>query len=264
MRLLKNNYRKRTYPQGGFTLIELMISMLIGLVAIGAAGALFLSSLEGNSTIMRSARLTSDLDSLLSLMANDIRRAGYTAAAVSGWDPDANPNAFTTATSDIVINGSCILYTYDGETENGSLDADEYYGFKLITVSDVGRVYMRNGASGDCTANSDVGWSPITLSGTNEAFTVTSLVISDTANTDSTNFPSQDASSKCINTTQGTGTISLNRNCSGMTPSPTTGDTLTSRRVINIRITALSIDEPNLSLTLGSSILVANDRIFDF
>jgi len=79
--------------QKGFTLIELMIAMMLGLIVIGGALSIYISTIRSSSDVVNSARLNYDLDSAMQLMVNDIRRAGYWGGAVAG--SDATNNNFT-------------------------------------------------------------------------------------------------------------------------------------------------------------------------
>ena len=62
--------------QLGFTLIELMIAMLLGLIVVGAAGSVFLSSQKTYKTTEEMARLQEGGRAAFELMAKDIREAG--------------------------------------------------------------------------------------------------------------------------------------------------------------------------------------------
>lgn len=61
----------------GFTLIELMIAMSIGLIVIGSAIALMVSVMRANSENMQSTRLTQELRALTDIVARELRRARY-------------------------------------------------------------------------------------------------------------------------------------------------------------------------------------------
>ena len=60
--------------QSGFTLIEIMIALLIGLAnCIAATISIYICYVKSNSRYINSARLNHDLESVMSLMVNDIR-----------------------------------------------------------------------------------------------------------------------------------------------------------------------------------------------
>lgn len=69
---------ERRYSQSGFTLIELMVAMLLGLVVIAGVGSVFLS----NQQVYRSNKALSDTQDssriAFELMSRDIRSAGLT------------------------------------------------------------------------------------------------------------------------------------------------------------------------------------------
>lgn len=67
--------------QTGMTLVELMISILAGVVVIFAVTNLLVGTLSGNTTNMRYTRMNQDLRSTLEAMAKDVTRAGEWALA---------------------------------------------------------------------------------------------------------------------------------------------------------------------------------------
>ncbi|MBY6188054.1 prepilin-type N-terminal cleavage/methylation domain-containing protein [Marinobacter hydrocarbonoclasticus] len=70
----------------GFSLVELMIAMLLGLLVLGATLAFFTSNLRANNTTLQLARLNQELQTLSTMMARDIRRAGFRGDAVANRD----------------------------------------------------------------------------------------------------------------------------------------------------------------------------------
>lgn len=97
----------------GFSLIELMIAMVLGLIVIGAVLALSLSLMRANNQTIAGTRLTQELRAVAGVMANDLRRAGgvvdpLTVATANNGNP-LNPFAsISTATA------GCIQYGYEG------------------------------------------------------------------------------------------------------------------------------------------------------
>ena len=90
----------------GFTLIELMIAMVLGLIVIGAVLALSLSMIRANSGTIASTRLTQELRATSAVITSELQRAGSTdnpfnLAATGGL------GAVTLSDSD-----TCIRYTY--------------------------------------------------------------------------------------------------------------------------------------------------------
>lgn len=64
------------HRETGFTLIELMISMVLGLIVIGAVFALSLAMLRANKETIASTRLTQELRSVSTVIATGLQRAG--------------------------------------------------------------------------------------------------------------------------------------------------------------------------------------------
>lgn len=67
--------------QKGFSLVELMISMLIGLVLIGGLFSFYISFNQSAMDAARNLRLTQDMRSALSFISREVRRAGYSSEA---------------------------------------------------------------------------------------------------------------------------------------------------------------------------------------
>lgn len=93
----------------GFSLIELMIAMVVGLIVIGAVLALVLSIIQSNNQTIQATRLTQELRATAAVIAADLKRARSVddpltmATAVAG-----NPySAIDTATA------GCIRYGYE-------------------------------------------------------------------------------------------------------------------------------------------------------
>lgn len=100
----------------GFTLIELMVALVVGLVVTFAAVSFVVSVAKANSEDIRITRLTQELRALSEIMARDIRRARYVSDSIGNIGQAAlAPNV----NDPMVINGSCISYLYDQAPEEG-------------------------------------------------------------------------------------------------------------------------------------------------
>ncbi len=163
--------------QTGYNLIELMIAIVMGLIIIAATVTIYISTIKASADIVKSARLSYDLDSALALMVNDIRRAGYWGGAMVGSDilkppTPCTPEIFTLnpfmveATNLQFPSSSCVLYSYDADGD-GTPDTNEYYGFRL----NAGNIQMRS-SNIDCDAN---GWNTFNVSQGSEQIEVTNL-----------------------------------------------------------------------------------------
>lgn len=67
---------KRSSRQSGFTLVELMIAMVLGLLVVAAAGAIFLSNQRVYGMTETTGRIQENQRASFELMARDIREAG--------------------------------------------------------------------------------------------------------------------------------------------------------------------------------------------
>lgn len=131
----------------GFSLIELMIAMVIGLVVIGSVLSFTLSSLNSNTEYVQSARLSQELRGSMDFVTRELRRSGYD-QAVSTYTARSTLDALVISpfsriliTKDLDANGTaddaCTIYAYD-RTDNGvgaagvvDLDNAEIRGLRL-------------------------------------------------------------------------------------------------------------------------------------
>ncbi len=109
----------------GFTLIELMISMAIGLIITAGAISMFTSSLKSSYDFVALTKLDQDLQGVMDLIAKEVRRAGYDSNINIGSDTEFGISNASTS--------NCLLYTYDDNTSGtiGQLDTNENYGIRL-------------------------------------------------------------------------------------------------------------------------------------
>ena len=62
--------------QKGYTLVELMVAMALGLVVVAGVSAAYLGTLRTNADSLKMMRLNEELRAIMTLMVRDIRRAG--------------------------------------------------------------------------------------------------------------------------------------------------------------------------------------------
>jgi prepilin-type N-terminal cleavage/methylation domain-containing protein len=67
----------------GFSLIELMVALVAGLIVSSAVVAFMMSSFKSNAEYVQSTRLTQELRNSLDLVTRDVRRAGYNEKAMA-------------------------------------------------------------------------------------------------------------------------------------------------------------------------------------
>ncbi|QLG87328.1 prepilin-type N-terminal cleavage/methylation domain-containing protein [Chitinibacter bivalviorum] len=159
--------------QGGFTLVEILVSLALGLLIIGGAFTFFLGNLKTSSNMLSQSKLQQEIKSTADFIQRDLRRAGYkpygSAATVS--------NIYTGKTNGTLSKENCVLYSYIDE--RGLLRVG---GFLL----DNNRLYMYTNKStaittcpADAATNSN--WAVLTMDSNNK-ITVFEPSIEDDAN----------------------------------------------------------------------------------
>ena len=122
-------------PTRGLSIVELLVGTAVGLVIVAAATTVVTRHARENRALAIETRLMQDLRTAADIIARDLRRAGYWGASASGVRSDdgsavlANPYALVTpeaAASDAVR----LAFSRDA-SENGSLDGNERFGFRL-------------------------------------------------------------------------------------------------------------------------------------
>ncbi len=235
--------------QLGFTLVELMTSMLLGLVILGGVITVFTNTVATNNSTLQTTRLNQELRSIMEMISSDLRRAGYfhnahctTAArnlsAVAAADSASCSDGIGTEGagqsnpfSPIEIathleDRDCILFRYDYENSAGTaampdgiLQMSEHYGYKRDTDNKGIGFISRRFAGAACEAG---GWRRLS----NPAMSDITTVIFDS-----------------------TGSYTL-----------TTADGLISVRSITITISGQLVSDSAISSTLRSTISISNDR----
>ena len=160
---------RNTFKQAGLSMIELMISIAVGLIVVSGVIGMFVSTVTSNAENIKMTRLNQEMRAVMDVMVRDIRRAGYRGDVTTATT--ANP--FTTGSNDLTVNGTndCITFTYDSTALDnpaaaagrGLVDAaSDVFGNRREVVSGVGVIRSGIGAAvtlGTCTAGT---WSDLT------------------------------------------------------------------------------------------------------
>lgn len=221
-----------TSKQSGFSLIELMISLSIGLLMLGGILQIFSNTVRSDSEFLMTGRLQNELRTSMAVMQNDIRRAGYWSNSLPTYGAK---NPFTAANTDLTIldGGSCILFTYD-LNKNGVIDNNtEYFGFRLNGNTIEMRV--AGTTTSDCHV-SNTEWEPVTDP------TVTTI----------TDLKFDNSNYVCTNLT-----YPADVNC--VAPSP--GDITQTIRQIAISISGYVTSKTTIARSINESVRVRNDRL---
>lgn len=220
--------------QNGFSLVEMMIAVTVGLVVLAGVAQIFAGTVNSNGDSLKMARVNQDLRAAMDVMIRDIQRAGYYAQATATGTGvvSGTTNPFTQSTTNLQVNGSCITYTYDRDN-NTTVDNTEKMAFYLSN----GAILMRNGgsdASNSCTPSSAEG-----ITDSNRV-TITALSFAITAHCiDVTNSPPTDCS----------------------TTAPTAGDVVVRPRQVTITITGRPAGSTGGSFSITDTVHLRNDLV---
>lgn len=116
--------------QRGAGLIELMISLVIGMIVIAGALSLSSSTFGANTSQMKMSRLNNELRMAMSSITRDMRRAGYhnwTVAQLAAGVYTASPQPVPAFTSGGATDS--VTVSYD-ENSNSTHESIETFGFK--------------------------------------------------------------------------------------------------------------------------------------
>jgi len=133
--------------QTGLTLIEMMIALVLGLFVTAVIITVFSTNVRSSTENIKMIRLNQELRGVMTLMVDELKRAGYSAdSSIDNFMDELN---FTT---------TCARYSYDDD-DDGTQDANERFGFRLN-----GNIveWSRTVTSADCSAPAAVGWDDLT------------------------------------------------------------------------------------------------------
>lgn len=111
--------------KNGFSLVELLISLLLGSLLMAIVINLYVSSVSSGAKNLKYSRLRSDLQSILAVMESDIRRAGY-----GGRLYQVGSGAAKTVDSIHRKAQDCIVYYYN-EDNSADLTSRNKMAFRL-------------------------------------------------------------------------------------------------------------------------------------
>ena len=147
--------------QKGLTQIELLVTMILGIVVVGGVTTAYVSISSSATNTLTQNKLSHQLSSIMTLMTRDIRRAGFRGNQTPADLLDPTTNTFnvvndtalevhTAANVQLAGNGAgpgtCVIFAYDLD-EDDIVDKPVISGFRLYA----GAVHMRT--SGDTVAN---------------------------------------------------------------------------------------------------------------
>ncbi|WP_231550475.1 PilW family protein [Chitinibacter sp. ZOR0017] len=138
--------------QQGFTLVEVLIALALGLIIIGGAFSYFLSTLKTSKDLLSQSKLQQEVRSTSNLIQRDIRRSGY--APVGHTDEALVKTIYLGKTDSSLPDYNCVIYRYIDE--RGNLRNS---GFLLNTD---GRIYMKTSGNTNNTCAVNTDWTAVT------------------------------------------------------------------------------------------------------
>jgi len=205
--------------QKGFSLVELLVALVIGLFVAGIVTTMYISVLRANSTTVQLARLNQDLQAALDIMSRDIQRAGYVSGAEAALSRDTSGNVVNSTKLTAVANasfsafkivsgaigsdpndinatpssptGSCILIRYDANNDGSIVGNpgtnDEVLGYRYDADKDTIEFNSWSNISDQACDSSSPAWQ--VLAGEDGHINITGLTFTiDPASGASTNF----------------------------------------------------------------------------
>lgn len=228
--------------QAGFSLIELMVGMAVGLIIVGGAISVYVNAVRSGGDTLRSAKLNIELRGAMNMMVADIRRAGY---AYNVANLSSNP--FTQPSTNLALpSAACLLFSYDRNDNDDGVVANEYLGFKKAGT-EVSMRFSGSSTAAGCSVAGD-SWESIT---DNSSILVDSLTFT--------------INNQCENAQ--TGLKAANEACAAgsnvydVAAAATGKSDLIEIRDITISITGHHKNDALTTMTLSQSVRVRNDRI---
>ncbi len=259
-----NHYHKTCQ---GFSIVELMIAMLIGLIIISVVMSIYISTIKNSRNLLNSASLSQELTAVMSILVRDIRRSGYWSGVINTQLLQNNPFYLLQEISPETIPASyrmpyaiqissdqkCISLAYDADDDTGSdVQDNDVFAFRLKnkTIQSLQNVNLSNFVINACADNAGR-WTTITDA---SLITISDLHIST-------------VDSQCFNLNSNqlwkTTTDSHLFPCLiAQEPVPyNSGDRLVETRLLTVNIKAHLTSDDQVKKELGQKIRVRNDNL---
>lgn len=117
--------------QRGFTLVEVLVASVVGLVVLSGANAWYLAQLRDHHRAAASLRLTQALRAAADIITRDLRRTAHWQAAYAGVQETPSPNPYRGLSWQ---NGLRYSHSRDDGEDNNQVNDDgpnERFGFAL-------------------------------------------------------------------------------------------------------------------------------------
>lgn len=156
--------------QDGFSLVEMMVAMVIGMLVVAATLIIYTGTFGANASQMRYSRINNDLRAVMTQMTRDIRRAEYRAydetIVVTGAGPLLSGLDCTVYSANDGKNQ--VSVTYDTDSDGTS----ETYVYKHEVIDGVGVIRASNDGGANWTNLTDPAVVNIIANGATPAFCI--------------------------------------------------------------------------------------------
>jgi prepilin-type N-terminal cleavage/methylation domain-containing protein len=126
----------RKSGHAGFSLIELMVALVAGLIVIGAVLSFVVTTVRSNTQTTQATRVMQELRTSMGLISRELRRAGYNQNAIDSVGTNSTSTVFATITTNLADD--CVVVAYDRGGAPGAIDTGESRGFRRIVRDGVG------------------------------------------------------------------------------------------------------------------------------
>lgn len=260
----------RIHRQNGFTLIELMIGVVVGLLVVAAAMAMYITSLRASADALRVMKVNQEARTIIAMMVDEMRRAGYWSSATVGSTDDGIPiNPFMSrAPADVTdiqvsANLQCVTFSYDATHQSvtpGTIEATDVFGFRRVGTA----VQIPDHSQPTAATCNSGPW----------------ITLNDEAAVWITRLEFSTVGSKCINMSSNGQLLWEVTDVNAVTPACecdddnicedydasllSGGDVLIEMRQIEIRLDAAHVDDDRIVISLREQVKVRNNRVFVF
>ena len=143
----------------GFSLVEMMVAIVAGLIVVGAALAFTVATVRAYGENIRSTKLSHELRTGMNFVVREIRRAGYDGAYSRRVLTDLSTTQFRNVSSPA---SGCLIFQYD---RGGSLGDAPVAGEKRAIRHVAGRgalELLTENAGTNCGSSTGTAWKPLT------------------------------------------------------------------------------------------------------
>jgi type IV pilus assembly protein PilW len=152
--LSKHNFRRGRI--GGFTLIEMMVAIVIGLIVIAGAVTLIVAINRANSATIQGTRIDQELRALAGTISDEIKRSRRRhdpLCYVGGGSTSCLATSAAEVAMDTVDTSTagCVVYGYQDPTLNDpTLTAAAVYNYRAISLQSGSVVFASGTAAVTC------------------------------------------------------------------------------------------------------------------